>query len=121
MRRRSIVSRKEETTRWHETIRTRSPRTGSLAALALSLAAPAGCGGGEETSTTSTTPQTTSTYEDPPELQPGADGAYELRFGPSEVEIDGQRFCLRAYNGMTSGPTIRIPKGEDRRRPREPA
>ncbi|MDC0683641.1 multicopper oxidase family protein [Sorangium atrum] len=90
-------------------------RTGSLAALTLSLAALAGCGGGEETSTTSTTPRPTSTYEDPPELQPGADGAYELRFGPSEVEIDGRRFCLRAYNGMTSGPTIRIPKGEDRK------
>ncbi|MCK6592694.1 MAG: multicopper oxidase domain-containing protein, partial [Polyangiaceae bacterium] len=76
----------------------------------LSLAAAAGCGGGEE-GPISAPP----IFEDPPELQPNKDGVLELHFGPSEVEIDGKRFCLRAYNGMVNGPTIRVPKGENRK------
>jgi len=54
-------------------------------------------------------------YEELPELQPGDDGFYELAYGPAEVEIDGRRFCLRTYNGLVNGPTIRVPKGQDRR------
>ena len=81
----------------------------STLAKALSIAVLAGCGGEEA-------PQgTPPDYEDPPELLPNSDGVRELHYGPSAVEIGGKRYCLRAYNGMTSGPTIRIPKGQDRR------
>jgi L-ascorbate oxidase len=91
--------------------RARLAPTLSLVALSLSLSGLAGCGGEE----TGTTPETPVMYEDPPELEPDADGVRELHYGPSVAEIDGKRFCLRAYNGMTSGPTIRIPKGKDRK------
>ncbi|UQA58641.1 multicopper oxidase family protein [Polyangium aurulentum] len=81
----------------------------STIAPALLIAVLAGCGGAEA-------PQgTPPDYGDPPELLPNADGVRELHYGPSAVEIGGKRYCLRAYNGMTSGPTIRIPKGQDRR------
>ncbi|WP_437682494.1 multicopper oxidase family protein [Sorangium sp. So ce131] len=89
-------------------------RPGSPAAFALLIAAlalPTACGGEDEADTT---PETTPMYEDPPELQPGDGGVYELHFGPSAVEIDGRRFCLRGYNGAAVGPTIRVPKGEGR-------
>jgi len=67
-----------------------------------------GCGGEEGTAAH-------PAYVDAPELAPGEDGVYELRYGPAAVEIDGRRFCLRSYNGLVNGPTIRIPRGEDRR------
>lgn len=88
-------------------------RAGTLTFLTLSIPALAGCDGGE----TGTTPVDTAppAYEDPPELSPGANGTYELRYGPAAVEIDGRRFCLRTYNGMANGPTIRVPEGADRR------
>lgn len=54
-------------------------------------------------------------FVEPPELAANADGVRELHFGPHEVEIDGKRYCLRAYNGMVPGPTIRVPAGSDRR------
>ena len=54
-------------------------------------------------------------FVNPPELAPDANGVYQLRFAPWEVELDGRRFCLRAYNGGVPGPTIRVPAGEDRR------
>lgn len=58
---------------------------------------------------------TGETFENPPELAPDADGIRELALAASEVTIDGQRYCLRTYNGLVPGPTIRIPAGEDRR------
>lgn len=95
------------------TARTHSrPARGAALALALGLAGGlAGCDGGE----TGTTPKTHPEYEDSPELKPNGEGVYELHYGPSAVEIDGRRFCLRSYNGMANGPTIRVPKGADRR------
>ncbi len=51
------------------------------------------------------------TFSNPPELAPDSSGVYQLHFGPTEHVIDGQRYCLRAYNGMVPGPTIRVPKG----------
>jgi len=70
----------------------------------------AGCGGAEEAPA-----PTPPAYEDSPELAPNGDGVRELHYGPSAVEIGGKRYCLRAYNGMTNGPTIRVPKGTDRK------
>lgn len=81
----------------------------SAIAPALLIALLAGCGGGEEAP-----PGAPPDYVDPPELAPNAEGVRELRYGPSAVEIGGKRYCLRTYNGMTSGPTLRIPKGQDR-------
>jgi FtsP/CotA-like multicopper oxidase with cupredoxin domain len=60
-------------------------------------------------------PLPTETFVHPPELQPDANGVYTLEFGPWEVELDGRRFCLRAYNGTVPAPTIRVPAGDDRR------
>ncbi|NUP11884.1 MAG: multicopper oxidase domain-containing protein [Polyangiaceae bacterium] len=54
-------------------------------------------------------------YADPAVLEPNADGVFELRFGPTEVTIDGKRYCVPAYNGQIPGPTLRIPAGTDRR------
>ena len=54
------------------------------------------------------------TFANPPELTPDAEGVYQLRFGPSAVEIGGKRYCLRTYNGSVPGPTIRVPAGTDR-------
>lgn len=88
----------------------RSELARAVSFAALSLVTLTGCGGGEE-GPIAPPPM----FEEPPELKPNADGAFELHFGPSEVEIGGKRFCLRAYNGMTNGPTIRVPKGEDRK------
>jgi L-ascorbate oxidase len=85
-------------------------RAASLAAVALSMSALMDCGKDEKTTETTPPP-----YEDPPELKPNSDGVLELHFGPSAVEIDGRRFCLRTYNGMTNGPTLRVPKGQDRK------
>lgn len=85
--------------------------TGAIAALSLSIPALAGCGGEQ----TDPTPGPLPMYEDPPEVAPNADGVIELHYGPAAVEIGGKRLCLRAYNGMTNGPTIRVPAGQDRK------
>ena len=90
--------------------RARLARAASLAALGLPLAALAGC-----TDEDVPGPTTPPMYEDPPELAPDGDGVRELHFGPSAVEIDGRRYCLRAYNGLPVGPTIRVPRGENRK------
>ncbi|EYF00468.1 Blue copper oxidase CueO precursor [Chondromyces apiculatus DSM 436] len=82
---------------------------GALAALGGALAA---CGGEEEQATM---PGELPAYEDPPELQPNAQGVRELHYGPSAVEVGGKRLCLRTYNGMLNGPTIRIAKGNGRK------
>jgi FtsP/CotA-like multicopper oxidase with cupredoxin domain len=55
------------------------------------------------------------TFSNPPEIAPDGNGVRTLNFGPSEVTIDGQRYCLRAYNGVVPGPTIRVAPGDDRR------
>ncbi|MFO0748239.1 MAG: multicopper oxidase domain-containing protein [Myxococcota bacterium] len=47
-------------------------------------------------------------YADPPELTPDEHGVYQLHFGPHAVDIDGQTYCLRSYNGVVPGPTLRI-------------
>jgi FtsP/CotA-like multicopper oxidase with cupredoxin domain len=90
--------------------RARLARAASLAALGLPLAVLAGC-----TDEDVPGPTTPPMYEDPPELAPDGDGVRELHFGPSAVEIDGRRYCLRAYNGLPVGPTIRVPRGENRK------
>lgn len=54
-------------------------------------------------------------FANPPELEPDENGVRTLRFGASEIEIQGQRYCVRAYNGVVPGPTIRIPAGTDRK------
>lgn len=56
-----------------------------------------------------------ATFANPPELPPNASGVYELRLGPVEHVIAGRRHCLRAYNGMVPGPTIRTPAGTSRK------
>jgi len=60
----------------------------------------------------------TETFTNPPELEPDADGIYQLRFGPSEVEIDGQTQCVRSFNGSFPAPTIDVParSGTDQRK-----
>ena len=86
-----------------------------VGALALALA---GCGGNSSGSGGGGAgggAQANNAYEDPPELAPDAMGFYDLHYKPAEATLDGRRLCLRTYNGMTSGPTIRIKKGADRR------
>ncbi|MFT4627783.1 MAG: L-ascorbate oxidase [Myxococcota bacterium] len=53
-------------------------------------------------------------FTNPPELEPDAAGVYNLSMQPGEVEIDGQRYCVRTWNGAVPGPTLRIPAGDDR-------
>ncbi len=83
-----------------------------LGGLLLSISALTGCGDPE-----STTPDTTTgpAYEESPEIKPDAKGVYDLHYKPAAVEIGGKKLCLRTYNGMTSGPTIRVPAGSDRK------
>jgi FtsP/CotA-like multicopper oxidase with cupredoxin domain len=100
-------------------ISTSNQRLGSLLAL-LASAAAAGCGGGgNETSTggdggPSTCVQLADgscveeTFQNPPVLQPNADGVYELKLEPTELVVDGKRQCGRGYNGMYPAPTIDV-------------
>ena len=53
-------------------------------------------------------------FVNPPALEPDADGVYTLTMQPGELEIDGERYCLRTWNGAVPGPTLRIPAGDDR-------
>ena len=46
------------------------------------------------------------TFQNPPLLEPNADGVYELTLQPTEIILDGQRHCGRAYNGLYPAPTI---------------
>lgn len=46
------------------------------------------------------------TFKNPPLLEPNADGVYELTLQPTEILIDGERHCGRAYNGQYPAPTI---------------
>lgn len=74
----------------------------------------AGCGGGKQSSTGG--PEgcveladgkcVEETFKNPPLLEPNAEGAYELELAPTEILIEGQRHCGRAYNGMYPAPTI---------------
>ncbi len=77
-----------------------------------SVAVIAGCGDPESTTPGATT---FTEYAESPELQPDEKGVYDLHFKPGAVEIGGKKLCLRTYNGITNGPTIRIPKGKDRK------
>jgi L-ascorbate oxidase len=45
-------------------------------------------------------------FQNPPVLQPDEDGVYDLWIGPTEVMLDGQRHCVRAYNDAYTAPTI---------------
>ncbi len=55
------------------------------------------------------------TFAAPPELSPDADGVYRLEYGPRPVTLDGVRYCMRTYNGLVPGPTIRVRAGTNRR------
>lgn len=90
--------------------------------IGVVLGVSSGCSGGEDITETpgtpgqeTPTPSTGETFANPPELEPNEDGVYELHFRPGEVELDGERYCLRTYNGLVPAPTIRIPPGSDRR------
>ncbi len=48
-------------------------------------------------------------FANPPALEPDALGVYNLSLGPAEVLLDGQRHCVRAYNGAYQGPIIEVP------------
>lgn len=60
------------------------------------------------------------TFTNPPVLAPESDGVYRLSLGASEIMVDGERHCLRTYNGTYPGPTIDIParSGADERKVR---
>lgn len=81
-----------------------------LMGLTIAMSTLSGCG--DETTSRATPPVP---YEDPPELAPNSDGVHELHFAPGVVEINGNRYCLRTYNGMSPGPTIRVPAGDNRK------
>ncbi len=78
---------------------------------ALAAALSVGCVGSDEPPAS----DGVETFANPPELTPDAEGFYQLRFGPSAVEIAGQRYCLRTYNGSVPAPTLRFRAGADRR------
>ncbi len=48
------------------------------------------------------------TFTNPPTLKPDGDGVYKLTLAPTEVEIAGQRHCVRAYNDSFTGPTLDV-------------
>jgi FtsP/CotA-like multicopper oxidase with cupredoxin domain len=60
------------------------------------------------------------TFANPPVLQPNAEGVHVLEMGVAEVQLNGQRHCVRAYNGAIPGPTIETPArvGSDQRQVR---
>jgi L-ascorbate oxidase len=51
----------------------------------------------------------TETFANPPVLEPDEDGVHHLTLGATEVTLDGQRHCVRTYNGTFPGPTIDTP------------
>ncbi len=53
-------------------------------------------------------------FVEPDTATTSADGAYDLHLAPAEIAIDGQRYCVRAYNGTVPGPTIEVPAGTSR-------
>ena len=48
------------------------------------------------------------TFKNPPVLQPNDRGVYELELKPTAFEVNGQRHCGRAYNGLYPAPTIEV-------------
>jgi FtsP/CotA-like multicopper oxidase with cupredoxin domain len=62
----------------------------------------------------------TETFENPPVLAPNADGVHELTLDATEAMLDGQRHCVRAYNGAYVAPTIETParSGDEQRQVR---
>jgi FtsP/CotA-like multicopper oxidase with cupredoxin domain len=57
------------------------------------------------------------TFVNPPVLAPDENGDYNLSLAPTEVVLDGERHCVRAYNGGFVGPTIDTParSGDEQR------
>jgi FtsP/CotA-like multicopper oxidase with cupredoxin domain len=49
------------------------------------------------------------TFENPPVLEPDERGVHWLELQATEVELGGQRHCVRAYNGRFVAPTIETP------------
>ncbi len=49
------------------------------------------------------------TFVEPARLQPNADGVFELSLAATEVVLDGQRHCVRAYNGSYNAPILETP------------
>lgn len=57
------------------------------------------------------------TFANPRTLEPSSDGVYKLTLAATEIEIDGQRHCVRAYNGDYTAPTIDVaPRAGDAQR-----
>lgn len=52
------------------------------------------------------------TFENPPVLRPDGDGVHQLYLDATEVEFEGARHCVRAYNGNYLAPTIETPARE---------
>jgi L-ascorbate oxidase len=96
------------------TLSRKSPRVVALAVAVLSV----GCGDDEGTGGTGGSGGAPAcveladgrcveeTFQNPPLLEPNADGVYELTLQPTEITLDGQRHCGRAYNGLYPAPTI---------------
>ena len=102
-----------------------------LALVALAVSAPVGCAsdddGGADPSDTGSADTggdtggdtacftladglcVEETFANPPVLQPSEDGVYRLTLDATEVDLDGQRHCVRAYNGAYQAPTIDTP------------
>jgi len=86
--------------------------------VALALAAvlvAVSCNTKKDTTSRELPPRTPPAYAEPPLLQPDANGVRQLHLALSEINIDGQRYCLRSYNGVLPGPIIRVPEGTDRK------
>lgn len=49
------------------------------------------------------------TFTNPPVLEPEQDGVHQLVLAATEITLDGQRHCVRAYNGAYTAPTIETP------------
>ncbi len=87
-----------------------SRRLGGAALLALAALAGACSDSGQPTQSDGV-----ETFANPPELVPDSNGVYRLDYGPAAVTLDGARYCMRTYNGLVPGPTIRVRAGTNRR------
>ena len=56
------------------------------------------------------------TFANPPVSTPDDDGVHTLTVGPTEWTVEGQRHCVRSYNGGYPGPTLEIPARTDAER-----
>ncbi len=46
------------------------------------------------------------TFRNPAVLAPDGEGVYELELTPTELTVEGKRYCGRGYNGLYPAPTI---------------